>query len=200
MRGSKYPNTLRCFCRGLWREVYFFSAGTERCSGSWQVTDRTDLSTCFAPWELGGKKQNSGARGLICAVLKANIVPWGMQGKVVPSWGMCLYLGRELSPVFWLQKQNGLLKPSFSQQLLEDEQLHIPREGWMDSSFPKAELSRIAWARVVSSCLRSPKTSVLEVQGQFLGRCSPEPLTDSLILRIVSEIATTTKMRSISVM
>lgn len=53
------------------------------------------------------------------------------------------------------------------------------KDGWV-------LLSRMAWAREVSSCLRGLKTSVMEVQGEILGRPSPEPLTDSLILRLVS--------------
>lgn len=68
-----------------------------------------DLSTCFTPWHQGKKEQNSGGRGLVCAGLKANTVPPLIKGKVVPSLGMCVYLGRELSTIFHERKQNGLL-------------------------------------------------------------------------------------------
>lgn len=58
-----------------------------------------------------------------------------MQGKVVPSQGMCLYLGSELSPVIWLQKQNGLLTAFLLTAAPGTaEQLHVPREGWMGSA------------------------------------------------------------------
>ena len=61
------------------------------------------------PGNQGKKEQNSGARGLVCAGLKAKTAPWWIKRKVVPALGMCVCLGRGLSRGFCLQKQNGLL-------------------------------------------------------------------------------------------
>lgn len=55
------------------------------------------------PGNQGEKKQNSGARGLLCDGLKVNVAPPWIKRKVVSSLGMCMDLGRGLSPISGLR-------------------------------------------------------------------------------------------------